>query len=130
MAGLGIDLTGWGDQPVPMSKSLSFVAFANSVNQGANLPGQSSRTISLQGVTGDPRAKPAVAGPNDDLFDVPGSGRAQVNLTGLNAKAIDGFKGGARYKVTITEIHEAPAAAPAPALPPTTPVSPSPSAAS
>lgn len=107
-----------------MSKTLSFVAYASSVNQSAAAGGTATRSLSLQGVTGDQRAKPPVAGPNDAMFDLPGSGRAQVTLTGLTEAAIAGFKGGTKYRVTIQEVHETPAAKPAPAADSPTPAVP------
>jgi len=98
-----------------MSKTLVFVAFAANVSQSAGQGGAPQRALTLQGVTGDAKVKPAKAGPNDHLFDVPGAGRAQIALTGITEATIAGFKGGAQYRVEITELPETVAAQQGPA---------------
>lgn len=89
-----------------MAKTISFLAFANSVQQSASEKGKSARQLSLQLVQGKDASSGQTpeAGPNDHLFDDVRRGQGSVNLMNLNREAIAGFEGGKQYRVTIEEV--------------------------
>lgn len=82
-----------------------FVAVSN---DNAGKPGAAQRIVKLQSVKGAQAAgtTPAVAGPNDGLFDSPASGGIVLDITGPTEAVKANFKGGQKWIVTFTPLPE------------------------